>query len=198
MSHIGRNESRARRHERPCAAWLGSKEIDCSNRPISWASIERVRSLWLRRALGSGLAQEDAEDLFQDALLAALEGLERLRVAEGQDPEDAFLAWFWGILRHKRVSHQRRRKRLQRLLDEQPREDRRPEAAGKAATNVRLSLGLFERSSPEAAGVLRKRFLEGRQLSELAHELGVSVPTACRRVQSALDEIRKCVELVCL
>ena len=165
-----------------------------SGRLIMWASVERVRSLWLRRALRSGLRHEDAEDLFQDSLLAALEGLERLRVGDHQDPEDAFLAWFWGILRHKRVSHQRRRKRQQRLLDEQSHGAREPEAA---ATHVRLSLGLFERSSPEAAGVLRKRFLEGRQLSELADDLGVSVPTACRRVQSALAEIRECVNFVC-
>jgi DNA-directed RNA polymerase specialized sigma24 family protein len=46
--------------------------------------------------------------------------------------------------------------------------------------------------------VLRRRFLEGRQLEELAEELGVSVPTACRRVKSALADIRSCLALICL
>jgi len=178
--------------------WKHQTAIEESRRTVSWHSIERVQSLWLQQAHAAGLKREDAEDIFQDSLLAALEGLDRLRVAVGQEVEDAFLAWFWGILRHKRVSHQRRRKRQQRLLEEQPSPDGFRAVKGTAETHVRLSLGLFERSSPEAAGVLRKRFLEGQQLSELADELGVSVPTACRRVQSALTEIRRCLEFVCL
>jgi RNA polymerase sigma factor (sigma-70 family) len=175
-------------------AYIERRAVD-EKGSIPWAAVERVRAMWLRRSLSSGMSREDAEDLFQDSLLAALEGLERLRVADSQDPEDAFLAWFWGILRHKRVSHQRRRKRLERVLAQQPKGGE-PARAGPEVACVHLSLGLFERSSPEAAQVLRRRFLEGRQLSELADELGVSVPTACRRVHAALAEIRSCVERV--
>jgi RNA polymerase sigma factor (sigma-70 family) len=175
--------------------WNGRIQAEGSGQRVSWAAIERARDLWLRRALAQGLGREDAEDLFQDAILAALEGIERLRIGEDQDLEDAFLAWFWGILRHKQVSHHRRRKRLRRILSERGSGDR-PASIARAADSVRLSLGLFERSRPEAAGVLRRRFLEGCQLSQLADDLGVSVPTACRRVQSALDEIRECAERV--
>jgi RNA polymerase sigma factor (sigma-70 family) len=152
----------------------------------------------LRRALRRGHGREDAEDIFQDALLAALEGLQRLRVADGQAWNDAFLAWFWGILRHKSISHQRRRKRQQELLAERSQRGLMPEAGSPAVTHIRTSLGLFAQSSPEGAQVLRRRFLEGRQLEELADELGVSVPTACRRVKSALADIRSCLALICL
>ncbi|MCK4305856.1 MAG: sigma-70 family RNA polymerase sigma factor [Candidatus Eisenbacteria sp.] len=165
---------------------------------IPWVAVEQIRNLWLRRALRNGHGREDAEDIFQDALLAALEGLERLRVADGQEWKDAFLAWLWGIIRHKSVSHQRRRKRLQQILEGQTVKRQLHAGGGIEATQVRTSLGLLERSSPGAARVLRLRFLEGRQLSELAVELGVSVPTACRRVQVALAGLRECVELVCL
>ena len=165
---------------------------------IPWVAVERIRSLWLRRALRSGHRHEDAEDIFQDAFLAALEGLERLRVADGQEWNDAFLAWLWGIIRHKSVSHQRRRKRLQQILEGQPVRDQGRAGRGAETTRVRTSLGLLERSSPGAARVLRLRFLEGCQLSELAVELGVSVPTACRRVQAALAGLHECVKLVCL
>ncbi len=175
--------------------WNGKIECESSGQSVSWAAIEKARDLWLRRALSGGVGREDAEDLFQDAILAALEGLERLRIADGQDLEDAFLGWFWGILRHKQVSHHRRRKRFLRIVEEHPRCTERPGGLDRAAESARLSLGLFERSQPEAAGVLRKRFLEGFQLSELAEELGVSVPTACRRVQSALDQVRDSAEL---
>jgi RNA polymerase sigma factor (sigma-70 family) len=169
----------------------GRRRID----EIPWAAIERVRSSWLRRALGGGLTLEDAEDLFQDGLLAAVEGLDRLRVAPGQSPSDAFMGWFWGILRHKRSSFLRRRKRLERILSaHEPL--RAPADVSRAADRVSLSLGLFARASPDGARVLRRRFLEGRQLSELASELGVSVPTACRRVQAALAEMRDRVEVV--
>jgi len=175
--------------------WNGRIQAEQSGEQVSWAAIDRARALWLRRALAQGLGREDAEDLFQDAILAALEGIDRLRVRADQDLEDAFLAWFWGILRHKQVSLHRRRKRLRRILEARP-PGGRPEAADRAADSVRVSLGLFERAAPEAAGVLRRRFLEGCQLSELAEDLGVSVPTACRRVQSALDELRACAERV--
>jgi RNA polymerase sigma factor (sigma-70 family) len=163
---------------------------------IPWSAIEKARSIWLRRALRLGLPAEDAEDLFQDALLAAMEGVERLRIADGQDLADAFLGWFWGILRHKQVSHQRRRKRQEQLLAERAGPPMHAEGAGGAEARARLSLGLFARSSPEGADVLRRRFLEGRQLSELADDMGVSIPTACRRVQAALEEIRDCAELL--
>ncbi len=176
--------------------WISSEQSHLDGRDISWAAIERVRDLWLGQATRSNLDREDAEDLFQDALLAALEGIDRLQVTAGQDYEDAFIAWFWGILRHKRVSYQRRRKRLMRIIADNQHKSLMPENRCVSESRVHLSLGLFERQSPESAQVLRKRFLEGQQLEELAIEMGVSVPTACRRVKSALSEIRGCVEMI--
>jgi RNA polymerase sigma factor (sigma-70 family) len=165
---------------------------------LPFTSIEELRPAWIRRAVRSGIAREDAEDLFQEGLLAALEGIGRLRVAAGQSVEDAFLAWFWGILRHKLVSDLRRRRRVRQRLEERRAEHAEREGAGNLATHVQSSLGLLERSSPEAARVLRQRFFDGRELREMAADLGVSVPTACRRVQAALAEIRGCIELVLL
>lgn len=176
--------------------WIGTEKKTSRKRTIPWSSIERVRGLWLGQAFRTSLGREDAEDLFQDALLAALEGMDRLRIAENQDPEDAFIAWFWGILRHKRVSYQRRRKRIQELMVEREHQINHRGGNASEETAVHLSLGLFERSSPEGAQVLRKRFLEGHQLEELASEMGVSVPTACRRVKSALNAFRGCVEMI--
>lgn len=155
-----------------------------------------MRPAWIRRALRSGMAREDAEDLFQEALLASLEGLHRLRVAPGSDFADAYLAWFWGILRHKLVSELRRRQRVRRRLAECERQAPQADARGMLVAHVQSSLGLLEKSSPEAARVLRRRFFQGCELREMAADLGVSVPTACRRVQSALAKVRGCVELV--
>jgi RNA polymerase sigma factor (sigma-70 family) len=163
---------------------------------IPWDAVEGLRARWFSRALRCGFAREDAEDLFQESLLAAIAGLDRLRVSDDREPEDAFLAWFWGILRHKMISEIRRRKRVQRGLAERREERRERNADGPLETRVRCSLSLLERNSPQDAHILRRRFLEGRELSELADELGVSVPTAWRRVRSALAEIRGCVELV--
>jgi RNA polymerase sigma factor (sigma-70 family) len=167
-----------------------------AGRQIPWAALEELRPEWVRRAIRRGVAREDAEDLFQEAQLAALEGIHRLRLPGAGNAQDAFLAWFWGILRHKLISDLRRRQRHRRHL-----EDRRQEAASRgpdwqSATRVRSTLGLLEQSSPEAARVLRRRYLEGRDLSEMAQDLGVSVPTACRRVQAALAEIRGRAELI--
>jgi DNA-directed RNA polymerase specialized sigma24 family protein len=64
------------------------------------------------------------------------------------------------------------------------------------AVRVRSSLGLLANSAPEEARVLHERFMRGRELQELAAALGVSVPTACRRVQAALVRLRGCMSLV--
>ena len=165
-------------------------------RSIPWAAMEELRPSWVRRAIRSGVAREDAEDLFQEAQLAALEGIHRLQLPGAGNAQDAFLAWFWGILRHKLISDLRRRQRHRRHLEERRQEIASRSPDGHLATRIRSSLGLLEQSSPEAARVLRRRFLEGRDLKEMAQDLGVSVPTACRRVQAALAEMREHAELI--
>lgn len=172
------------------------EEAPAESFAIPWAALCDLRQCWFARALRSGFAREDAEDLFQDSILAALGGIERLRVDNGRSPEKAFLAWFWGILRHKMISEIRRRRRIRERLSERESELRKPNGQGALVVRLRCSLGILERNSPQQAHILRRRFLEGRELSELADELGVSVPTAWRRVQSALEEIRGCAELV--
>jgi len=160
---------------------------------VPWAAIDRLRPGWLRRARLAGIARDDAEDLFQEALLASLQGLDRLRPVPGRSLEEAFAAWFCGILRHKLISEVRRRKRHRRY-EERVRAAGGPSEPGLAATRVRSSLGLLQRTSPEAVRILRRRFLDGWELREMARDLGVSVPTACRRVQAALAEIRACMD----
>jgi RNA polymerase sigma factor (sigma-70 family) len=172
--------------------------IEPQRRHIPWTALAELRPVWIRCAMRRGLAREDAEDLFQEAQLAALEGLHRLQLSGAGDAQDAFLAWFWGILRHKLISDLRRRQRHRRHLEERQREPAGSGPDGHVATRVRSSLGLLEQSSPASAQVLRDRFFEGRELRELAGALGVSVPTACRRVQAALAEIRDRAELMLL
>jgi RNA polymerase sigma factor (sigma-70 family) len=162
---------------------------------IPWAAVEELRRGWIRRAMRGGIDREDAEDLFQESLLAAIEGVHRLRVPPEREFADAFLAWFWGILRHKQISELRRRRRV-RLLEERPPECFPVHSSDPLATLVRSSLGLLAAEAPEEARVLRERFMRGRELRELADDLGVSVPTACRRVQAALVKLRGCASLV--
>ncbi|MBD3236528.1 MAG: sigma-70 family RNA polymerase sigma factor [Candidatus Eisenbacteria bacterium] len=188
-----REAARAAARAGEAEAWLEPPREQIA---IPWDTVLELRECWFGRAQRAGLAREDAEDLFQDALLAALGGLARLRVENGRSPEQAFLAWFWGILRHKMISELRRRRRVAERLSERESELRGSNGNGPLTTRVRCSLSVFARSSPRAAHILRRRFLEGRELRELAEELGVSVPTAWRRVQSALEEFRGCAELV--
>lgn len=162
---------------------------------LPWERIERLRECWFANARRSGFAHEDAEDLFQESMLAALDGLDRIRSVNGRSPDEAFLAWFWGILRHKMISELRRRRRIRRHAEERL-ACNASSCSGPLATRVRGMLVLMEQRSPGGARLLRRRFMEGRELSELAAELGVSVPTAWRRVQSALEEIRGCAGVV--
>jgi DNA-directed RNA polymerase specialized sigma24 family protein len=125
-----------------------------------------------------------------------MEGIHRLRVPDSGAFADAFLAWFWGILRHKQISELRRRKRVSARLQERGEECYPAQGNDALATLVKSSLGLLEDAAPAEARVLHRRFMEGRELRELASELGVSVPTACRRVQAALAKFRGCMNVM--
>ncbi|MBD3334034.1 MAG: hypothetical protein GF355_00795 [Candidatus Eisenbacteria bacterium] len=178
-------------------------------------SLFEMRAPTLRFLERKGLERDDAEDLFQESLLAFHEGLHRfdpgfgcategnaadqLLSANLPDIQDGEVAvevlppeliqrargWFWGIVRNKLRAHFRRRSRWVRDVPEQSEEP--PDHLSRRVPEV---LGRMPR---QEAHVLVLRFFLGADLARIADDCGMSVPTAHRRVRRALETARACI-----
>lgn len=149
------------------------------------ASLEALLShrAWVR-ALASALAQPaDADDLEQEAWLAALE-----RPPEGIAPK----AWLATVLR--RAAAKMRRTVFRRAVRE--RAAARPEATGAAAdlvaraeTHERLVHAVLGLPEPFRSTILH-RFFEGLSPSEIARRTATPIDTVKARLRRGLDRIR--------
>lgn len=136
----------------------------------------------LTRLLGN---RADADEVAQDAFVAALESLERLRSA------DAFRGWLFGIatnLGRKRL----RRRRLEALLGLAPaKEETNFEVFGSRAiapdSSAELSLlaARVNKLSVDLKIAWMLRYVEGYELTEVAAMCGCSLATIKRRIEKA-------------
>ncbi len=130
----------------------------------------------------------EAEDVVQDAFVAAFAELSRL-----SDPS-RFAAWLMGIAIHQAQRRFRRRRLLARLGLDRGRDDARLEqvAARELGAEERLQLGRLDRALAELAVPLRLawmlRHVEGCELAEIAEQCGCSLATVKRRIARA-DEL---------
>lgn len=172
-----------------------------------------LRESAVRFLEGRGVVHDDAEDIFQDALVAFQEGLDRFdphygsnrREPNGEASGCGFVGEDapTGAYDPARVSPDlARRARLWFwgiLRNKTKAHFRRsvrwsrevPERAVDAPDHfvVRIPEIIERLPSPEAE-ILVMRFMEGADLAFVARHCGVSVPTAHRRVRRALDLAR--------
>ncbi len=126
----------------------------------------------------------DAEDLVQDAFVAALEGIDGFR------GEAASLGpWIRGIavrLALKRIRWRRARSWLTRRGSEAL-----PTLSALTDTDTQAALGrayaALDRLPAAQRAAFGLRFIAGMQLDEVADALGVSLATAKRRIRTARD-----------
>jgi len=155
--------------------------------------LARLRPQLIAFALQRTRSREQAEDAVQEALVAALEGL------NGYAGTSSLSTWLFGILKHKIVDGRRRRPRedgVEMDLDELGHDGPGPEqtCAGRmalAAIDRRLA-GLPMRSAQ--AFVLRE--VLGEETAEVCRLLRVT-PTHCWvLVHRARVRLRACPEIV--
>src|SRR5438552_2166690 len=131
-----------------------------------------------------------AEDLAQDALVAALE-----RWPETGVPEKPG-AWLMAVAKHRAIDHLRRTRRLERKHDElarelerQERSDSDPDAALDDPVGDDLLRLMFVCCHPvlatEARVALTLRLLGGLTTDEIARAFLASVPTVAQRIVRA-------------
>lgn len=139
----------------------------------------------LAPALGASRAitgsHADAADAVQDALLAAWQGLDRLR-----DPV-AFPAWFRTHVIRAAMRVARRGPRVVDLDLATVADD--ADELGRAIERRQLARS-FDRLSPEDRALLTMRHLWDAPVAEVAGALGISAGTVKSRTHAALERLR--------
>lgn len=123
-----------------------------------------------RLRLRFGCSAEDAEDLFQDALLCT--------ISSATDPRN-LQAWFLTIVRNLAVSHLRRRKNATKLFGKAPREYQdQPTRQGRFDIQ-----GLIADLPPAQRLALEHLCIFGETSTEVSQALGIS-PESVRKAAS--------------
>lgn len=123
----------------------------------------------------------DAADAVQDGLLAAWQGLDRLR-----DPV-AFPAWFRTLVIRAAIRVARRRARVVELDVLAPGADR---ASVERAVEQRQLSRAFDRLSTDDRALLTMRHLWDAPVAEVADALGIPSGTVKSRTHAAMDRLR--------
>jgi RNA polymerase sigma-70 factor (ECF subfamily) len=149
------------------------------------ASVEiwrKYRTL-VRSRMGRSIGEQDIEDHVQDVFVGLFENLCSLR-----NP-DALRAFIMGITMRVAGSELRRRHYRRWLLLSETGELPEPRWFGDDGTDAREILhrlvGFIERLGPDAGHIFEMRFVEDRDVAEIAEALGVSLATMKRRLARA-------------
>ncbi len=143
----------------------------------------------LAAALGGAIAlsrsHADGADAVQDALLAAWQGLDRLR-----DPV-AFPAWFRTLVIRAAMRAARRRSRVVELdLDTDPAD----QGSLERALERRQLARAFGRLSADDRALLTMRHLWDAPVAEVAQALGIPQGTVKSRTHAAMERLRAAYE----
>lgn len=131
-----------------------------------------------------------AEDVAQDAMLGALNGVGRLQ--EG----DPFRAWFFRILENTAKKHHRSRYRREAREEHGVRAERTadPVADAERAEERALVREHLTRLSPKLRHTLALRYLEGLSLEGVAQALGIPRKTVSSRVRLGLKSLQESLQ----
>jgi RNA polymerase sigma-70 factor (ECF subfamily) len=135
-----------------------------------------------------------AEEVVQAAFLRSVER------AGALEADESATAWFYRILRNAVVDHYRRRDARGRALERLSVE--LPETFGEALPDDKARVCGCVRSlaatlKPEYAAVLEQVDVEGRSVSEIAGEVGITANNAAVRLHRARAALKRRVEETC-
>ncbi len=150
------------------------------------AIVARYRPL-VRRWLWASVPGHDMDDLVQEVFARCFQCLPRLR-----DPA-ALRSFLIGITLRLASSERRRRRRRWRetltSTGELP-DSHGPDDGADARQAVWCTREVLSRLSPESVRVLELRFLQDKELTEVADGMGVSLATAKRHLARASARLR--------
>lgn len=141
---------------------------------------EVYQAVW-RYACHLSSSREAAEDLLQDALLAALARLTALR------DETRFKAWLLSIVRHRFIDLTRR----QRVRPDESAESPELASAEEAHATPALLADALGQLNPAYRELLVLAYLEDLDASEIGRVLGISARQATKRLSRARVALRR-------
>lgn len=134
-----------------------------------------------------------AEDAYQEASLVALRRMDEF-TGEGFEP------WFWKILRNVlgtrlRAARRSRIRPLSEILERLEAAELEESVPPDPEERVEYLIECLSRLGGRAREILRWRFLEGLEVSEIARRLGRTVQAAYAMVKRSRRALRECVHL---
>lgn len=134
--------------------------------------------------------RDHAEDAVQEALLAALEGV------DGYAGSASLATWLYGILRHKIVDSMRATGRYgPNLPDDAPLPDSDPEEVFVRRRFLETVERSLKRLPAEAARAFVLREVLGMDTDEVCRELAISVSNCWVMLHRARKRLRECPDL---
>jgi len=177
--------------ERPASAALDEYlVIECQ-----LGNVDAFRALfrrWHVRLLGKAREltgdREAALDVTQESWIGIARGIHQLR-----DPAH-FGAWSLRIVANKARDWIRRERSRRRVLEEVAGEPVRVAAPGGPDPEVQSVRAGLEALDVDKRTVLRRHYLEGRSVAEIASELGIPEGTVKSRLHAARNDLKRRLE----
>ena len=157
---------------------LKARRAEAWERLYALTSLPLLRSL--RRALGDPAAAEEA---LQAAFVTAIEMVDRFDPSKGS-PD----AWLHGIARNKALEAVRARRGVP--LDDGL-EAVAPESSNGHGTDAELVTLVLDRLEPRYAEVLRRKYLAGEDLEQMARELKLKPATVGTLLHRGRERFRE-------
>jgi RNA polymerase sigma-70 factor (ECF subfamily) len=159
-------------------------------------AFRRLVRRWHERILGRALHftrdPEAAKDVAQESWVAVVRGLRSLR-----DPA-RFPAWTLQIVAHKARDWVRREEARRRAARRAEPDSSPSDTSEHAASIERVRAGLVRaglaRLDPARRSILRRFYLEGMSVAEIAEALGIPAGTVKSRLFHARDALRALLE----
>jgi RNA polymerase sigma-70 factor (ECF subfamily) len=143
----------------------------------------------LRRYAWSLLRDKsDADDLVQDCLVRALDGLDSLR------SDSDLRAWLFTIMHNIFASRWRRMRNRARLMADRIESDAIIDAPQQASAEMRDVLRGLDTLSEEQREVILLVAIEGFHYDEVAQMLGIPIGTVMSRLSRARDRLSQFVQ----
>lgn len=148
-----------------------------------FAGLLKARNKIIQQLRRNNLQQADAEELFQTALIQAIENFDQLK------DQHKLEAWFKTILRNKMNDHFRALAK-ERMLTEKLADTELEYIDGLETDLCQCTLKLINLLKPEFKDVLKYRILEGYDLKTTAKNLGISESLVKVRTHRAKEEMK--------
>ena len=149
---------------------------------------EAMRPRVVGNLCARGWSEDDAQDLFGEAILRAAGRVESL------DDKGAAEGWFWSLVHRHAIDERRRRSRRPRRYDEVNLDDL---AAETPEETCRCSLEMLQDLPPSYREVLESVDVDGQEVQDFAAQASITANNASVRLYRARRALRDKLEDTC-